>query len=74
MTRAEADELVSVLEEYVDERTVYLAARRTSRVVGGAWAERDERNAFNVMNAARERLIDRLCGEEATQPLAGRAT
>ena len=69
MTRAEADVLV---QEYDDEVRTWVA---DSRLLGGLPGMRDTLTAaFHKMNAVRERLIDRLCGEEPTQPLAGSAT
>lgn len=62
MTRAEADETVQALEEWHYEMSDY---NRMLKVVTGP-ETRDR--AFNRYNAARERLIDRLCGEPATDP------
>lgn len=62
VTRAEADVLVQEYDDAIIER--YTRIRWDSRAAMDA--------QFLRMNACRERLIDRLCGEEPTQPLPGR--
>ena len=73
MTRAEADVLVQALEEFVHDTMTH---RRDA--AGAMFASADavdkavERRSYLRMNASRERLIDRLCGEPATDPIPGR--
>lgn len=63
MTRAEADRLV---QQYDDA----LIDRYTRR----RWESKAEMDAqFLKMNACRERLIDHLCNDDVTEPLAGSA-
>jgi len=64
LSRSQADELVA---EYDDARDEYALVRRIHRL--GAVVD----TAFFRMNAERERLLDALSGEEATEPLAGNA-
>lgn len=59
MTRAEADELVAALETFLDLREA-----RRRYVIGTSGYTRISLLAM----ASRERLIDRVCQEEATQP------
>lgn len=47
----------ALVAEYDDAASEHRVARRLM--------------SFARMNACRERILDRLCGEEATQPLAG---
>jgi hypothetical protein len=61
MTRVEAAAFVEALD-------AYLIA--SEPVVGDV---RVQRRWGRILDAARERLIDRLCGDEGTQPLAGSA-
>lgn len=60
MTRVDADRL---LTKYDDARMEFRLAVGTAK----------ELIAWHKMNALRERLIDRLCGEDATDVLPGRA-
>jgi hypothetical protein len=62
VTRAEADAMVS---EFMDAVIDRYGRRR--------WESKEEMDVqFHKMNAIRERLIDQLCGEERTEPMAGR--
>lgn len=61
-TRAESDELLSAYDDAVCE---YRLAIRLGTAA-------QSQAAFNRMNTARERLLDVMCQEECTQPLAGR--
>jgi hypothetical protein len=62
MTRLEAAAFVEALDEYLSARSSLVA------VCDGPADPRILR-----FNACRERLLDRLCRDEATQPLAGSA-
>ena len=66
VTRPEADALMS---EYDDETHTYYSLAR--RCAGVPSQQEAVTLAFHKMNAIRERLIDYLCGEEHTEPLAG---
>jgi len=68
MTRAEAAEVVEALEEYFDTR---IAWEEVDAIASGVGEINRAKKAFE---AARHRLIDRLCDEEPTEPLAGRAS
>ena len=65
MNRAEADELVAEYDDLVCEYRIVV------RTCAGSGPGVDV--SFAKMNAARERLLDALTGEEATEPLAGNA-
>lgn len=58
MTRLEATRLVVELTHFLSTREEFVAVGTRPRQAR--------------FNAARERLITALCGEEPTQPLAGR--
>jgi len=63
MTRAEADVLIQEYDDAVSEYRIAIRMRASS----------SNRAEFMRMDACRERLIDALCGEERTEPLAGNA-
>jgi hypothetical protein len=61
MSRPEAAAFVEALEEYSD------SAERLARFSGKSGGRR-HRMLTIEFNTCRERLIDRLCGDEGTQP------
>lgn len=67
MTRAQAAAVVEALEDYFDARIDWEEA---DAMTSGAGEVNLARIAFE---SARERLITAMCGEPATDPLAGNA-
>ena len=66
MTREQAEEIVTALEEWVDCRDdLHLARKRYDR------GSPEENRAFLKCEAARERLIALMAGEETTQVQVG---
>jgi hypothetical protein len=69
MTRTEAEEIITALEEWIDLHLDYRRECRRNGMSPEAMEVNDR--AFLLSEAARERLIDRLAGEEVTEPMAG---